>query len=126
MIRVLFVILFLMSKQFIFCQIKEAVQQKPLPPNAIESRKPLSTAPTDVAKNNAVKLKQSLKLNEAQYSELYKVLVTYETNIDIVGKSKLPKANQFKKMNEYSKIRQQKMKEILTKEQYNNYIMSFP
>ncbi len=120
-----FVFLLLMSN-FAFGQLKGAVPQQSAPAHINEERKAESSTPASAAKNNADKLRKSLKLNEKQYNELYKALVEYETGVDKTTKSKLPKADQFKKMNQLNLARQNKLKTILTKEQYHAYIMSFP
>lgn len=120
-----FVFLLLMSNIAIG-QLKGAVPQESAPSHINEERKPTSSTPASAAKNNADKLRKSLKLSEKQYNDLHKALVEYETGVDKTTRSKLPKADQFKKMNELNLIRQNKLKTILTKEQYHAYIMSFP
>ncbi|MFZ1561566.1 MAG: hypothetical protein WAT37_16650 [Saprospiraceae bacterium] len=120
-----FVFLLLMSN-IAFGQLKGAVPQETAPAHINEERKTTSSTPTSAAKNNADKLRKSLKLSEKQYNDLYKALVEYETGVDKTTRSKLPKADQFKKMNELNLVRQNKLKTILTKEQYHAYIMSFP
>ncbi|MBC7883829.1 MAG: hypothetical protein H7X99_00030 [Saprospiraceae bacterium] len=107
-------------------QLKGAVPQSTAPANVNKERKTTPTAPADAAKTHALKLKQSLKLTDKQHQDIYKAFLEYETNMDKTGKSSIPKADRFKKMNEYNKKRQAKLKAILTKEQYHDYIMSFP
>jgi uncharacterized protein YlxW (UPF0749 family) len=107
-------------------QLKGAVPQESAPSHINEERKTASSTPASAAKNNADKLRKSLKLSEKQYNDLRKALVEYETGVEKTTRSKLSKADQFKKMNELNLIRQNKLKTILTKEQYHAYIMSFP
>ena len=109
-----------------FAQLKGAVPQQSAPAHINEERKTENSTPALAAKNNADKLRKSLKLDEKQYDSLYKALLEYEKGVDQTTKSKLAKADQFKKMNQLNQTRQNKLKAILTKEQYHAYIMSFP
>ncbi len=109
-----------------FCQLKGAVPQPEVPAHIKEERKPENISSVSLAKNNAAKMKKSLKLTEKQYNDLYKVLLEYETNVEKTTKSKLSKKDQFSKMNQLNINKQDKMKLILSKEQYHAYIMSFP
>ncbi|MCE2788511.1 MAG: hypothetical protein LW630_01225 [Saprospiraceae bacterium] len=109
-----------------FSQLKGAVSQENLPPKAGEKRELSSSAPKEVAKNNADKLKVSLKLSNEQYTALLKAFVEYETELAKVQKSKLSKQVKFDQSNSLSLLRRKKMKQILTTEQYQAYIMSFP
>ena len=107
-------------------QLKGAVPQANAPEHIHKERKVVSATPASAAKNNADKLKSSLKLTEKQYNDLYQALLVYETNVDKTTKSKMSKSNQFKKLNTLNVERQNKLKSIFTKEQYHAYIMSFP
>ncbi len=107
-------------------QLKGAVNQQNLPPKADEKREISSSTPKEVAKNNADKLKASLKLSDEQYSALLKAFVEYETALAKVQKSNLSKQAKFEQSNSLSLVRRKKMKQILTADQYQAYIMSFP
>ena len=109
-----------------FGQLKGAVPQSEVPEHLKAERKPEDKSAASLAKNNAAKMKNSLKLSEKQHNDLYKVLLEYETGVDKTNKSKLSKKDQFGKMNQLNLVKQDKMKLILTKEQYHAYIMSFP
>ena len=109
-----------------FGQLKGAVQQNNLPAHINEERKPENSTPASLAKNNSDKLTKSLKLTEVQRKDLYAAFLDYETNILSTNKSKLSNQQKFKKTNELNKVRQGKLKSILTKEQYSAYILSFP
>ncbi len=123
-------IYFLMGMMFLsfhtFGQLKGAVQQTNLPAHINEERKPENSTPASLAKNNSDKLTKSLKLTEVQRKALYTAFLDYETNILSTNKSKLSNQQKFKKTNELNKVRQGKLKSILTKEQYSAYILSFP
>jgi len=71
-------------------------------------------------------MKKTLKLSEKQYGDLYKALLTYETDVEKTSQSNLSKKDQFDKMNKLNISKQEKLKAILSKEQYHAYIMSFP
>jgi hypothetical protein len=103
-----------------------AVPQKSTPEHIKKERKVEVTTPSSIAKNNADKLKKSLKLNDSQYNDLHAALIDYEVAVDKTTKSKMSKQDQFKKLNELNLKRQNKLKTILTEEQFHSYIMSFP
>lgn len=110
----------------LFGQLKGAVPQSNAPEHINKERKVEDQSATSLAKNNAAKLKKSLKLTDKQHTDLYKVLLEYETNVEKTTNSKLAKKDQFNKLNQLNMAKQDKMKAILTKEQYHAYIMSFP
>ena len=85
-------------------QLKGAVPQKDQPNHMGEERKVARTTPESLAKNNADKLKKSLKLDEKQYKELYAALLEYEKGVAANAKSKLSKKEQFNKLNQLNAI----------------------
>lgn len=126
MMRVLLMFFSLMLAFNSYGQLKGAVPQKDQPNHMGEERKVARTTPESLAKNNADKLKKSLKLDEKQYKELYAALLEYEKGVAANAKSKLSKKEQFNKLNQLNARRQEQLKKILSKEQYHAYIMSFP
>lgn len=124
--RILFFLLFVIHSTQIFGQLKGAVPQSSAPSHINEERKEENKSAVSLAKSNAAKLKKSLKLTDKQHDDLYKALLDYETNVEKTTKSKLSKKDQFNKLNQLNMTKQDKMKTILTKEQYHAYIMSFP
>ncbi|MBK8518726.1 MAG: hypothetical protein IPL55_21305 [Saprospiraceae bacterium] len=110
----------------IFGQLKGAVPQSTVPEHINDDRKVENNSAKSAAKNNADKMKKTLKLSEKQYGDLYKALLTYETDVEKTSQSNLSKKDQFDKMNKLNISKQEKLKAILSKEQYHAYIMSFP
>jgi Spy/CpxP family protein refolding chaperone len=107
-------------------QLKGAVSQEKLPKKAEEKREVVVQSPTEIAKENAEKLRKSLRLTEDQYQSLLKAFTEYEVAVHKVTKSALSKQEKFDKTNLLSAARRKKMKAILTPEQYKAYLMSFP
>lgn len=124
--KVLFLIFGLFLSLHSYGQLKGAVPQKDQPKHISEERKVTKTTPESQAKNNADKLKKSLKLDDKQYKDLYAALLDYEKGVYANSRSKLSKKDQFNKHNELNAKRQAQLKKILTQEQYHAYIMSFP
>ena len=124
--KYLFFIIGILFAQSSFGQLKGAVPQSEVPEHMKKEKKVVSNTPATVAKNNADKLTKSLKLNEKQSKELHAALLEYETNVSKTNKSKLANKEKYLKINELNRVRQNKLKTILTKEQYNTYILSFP
>mgnify|MGYP007117551728 FL=1 len=122
---IFFIFLSILTNQM-FGQLKGAVPQADAPSHINEQRKEENKGAASLAKNNAAKLKKSLKLTDKQHEDLFKALLDYETNVEKTTKSKLSKKDQFNKLNQLNMAKQDKMKAILTKEQYHAYIMSFP
>lgn len=122
-----YILFFLLAGHFSgTAQLKGAVQQQNQPPKGNEKREVVTSTPKDVARSNAEKLRTSLKLTQAQYEGLLKVFTDYEVGVDKVQKSNQSRQEKFDKTNALSITRRKKMKQILTPDQYNAYIMSFP
>jgi len=122
---ILFTFLLLFSSQS-YCQLKGAIKQENVPDHFNEERKTENSSITSIAKNNALKMKKSLKLNDKQHSELYKILLEYETQVEKTTSSNLSKKDQYTKLNKLNMAKQDKLKAILTPEQYKAYMLSFP
>jgi len=127
MIKYLFLFLFIcINSSVAYGQLKEATQN-PIPQDATTKEKKVAfNTPAAAAKAKAKKMKTSLKLNDIQETSIYDIFLKYENDTDKVQKSKLTKKEKFTKMNKLSRDRQKQMEKILTKDQYHNYIMSFP
>jgi hypothetical protein len=124
--RIFLLLALLIIAQQGFTQLKGAVPQSSAPAHIKGERKPDDNSAVSLAKNNAAKMKKSLRLTDKQHADLYAVFLEYETGVEKTAKSKLSKKEQFDKMNLLNSKKQEKMKAILTKEQYHAYIMSFP
>lgn len=107
-------------------QLKGAIPQTDVPENIKKEKKAVPTTPAGIAKINAEKLSKSLKLNQKQSEEIYQAFLDYEMNVDKTNKSNLTNKEKYVKINKLNSTRQNNLKKILTKEQYNTYIMSFP
>lgn len=124
--KYIFIILGLFFAQLSFGQLKGAIPQSEVPEDLKKEKMVAPSTPEGVAKENAEKLTKSLKLNQKQSADLQVALLDYETNVNKINKSKLTNKEKYLKINEQNRTRQSKLKAILTKEQYNTYIMSFP
>ena len=125
-VKYVFIFVCLLFAELSIGQLKGAIPQTDVPENLKIEKKATPTTPTAIAKNNAEKLSQSLKLNQKQSEEIYQAFLNYETNVDKTNKSKLTNKEKYVKINKLNSMRQTNLKKILTKEQYNTYIMSFP
>ncbi|MGB4960089.1 MAG: hypothetical protein WBO36_11485 [Saprospiraceae bacterium] len=110
----------------IFSQLKGAIPQSNVPSHINDERTVENSTPALEARNSADKLTKVLQLNEEQNKNLYSALLDYETNVAKTNKSKLSKKEKYQKIGELNRSKQQKLKQILTKQQYNAYLLSFP
>jgi len=110
----------------VFGQLKEATQNAVPTDLKSKEKKEVFNSPAALAKSKAKKMKTSLNLTDKQEASIYNVFFKYETDTEKVQKSKLSKKEKFTKLNALSRDRQKQMQQILTKEQYHDYIMSFP
>lgn len=124
--KYVFVIFCLFFAEIAKGQLKGAIPQTDVPENIKKEKKAVPTTPAGIAKINAEKLSKSLKLNQKQSEEIYQAFLDYEMNVDKTNKSKLTNKEKYVKINKLNSTRQNNLKKILTKEQYNTYIMSFP
>ena len=126
MMKFLFLFTFSIVSTFAFGQLKEATQNTVPADVKPKEKKEVFNSPAALAKSKAKKMKASLNLTDKQETSIYNVFFKYETETEKVQKSKMTKKEKFTKMNALSRDRQKQMELILTKEQYHNYIMSFP
>lgn len=124
--KYIFFVYCLIFTQLSYGQLKGAVTQTNVPDHVVKEKKAEAHTPAAIAKNNAEKLTKSLNLTSKQSKDLHQALLEYETNIDKTNKSKLSNKEKYVQINKLNRARQTKLKTILTKEQYNSYIMSFP
>jgi len=109
-----------------FGQIKSTPQKSSPNDSISKERKVASKTPVATAKEKSKKMKLSLNLNDKQEAGIYNVFLKYETGMEKVKKSKLPIKEKSLKVKALSSDKQKQLEQILTKEQYKAYIMSFP
>jgi hypothetical protein len=107
-------------------QLKGAVPQEKAPEYIKEERKPTTSDPESIAKNNAEKLTRALKLNAQQSAAIQKAFTEYEKKVFQTNNSKLSTKEKYKKLTVLNAERQKALKTILTEAQYKAYILSFP
>jgi hypothetical protein len=110
----------------VHAQLKGAVPQEKVPEHVHEERKPVTSDPESVAKNNAEKLTRALKLNAQQSAAIQKAFTDYEKKVFQTNNSKLSTKEKYKKLTVLNGERQKALKTILTEAQYKAYILSFP
>lgn len=123
-----FLLLFVLSilSNGVIAQLKESPQSSQTPDRKAKERKEIRSTPTEASKLKAKKLKSSLQLTDQQETSIYNVYLKYDKDVSKVRKSKLSNKDKFAKMNSLNQEKQKQMERILTKEQYNDYILSFP
>ena len=110
----------------VHAQLKGAVPQEKAPEHIHEERKPSTSDPESIAKNNAEKLTKALKLNARQAAAIQKAFTDYEKKVFQTNNSKLSTKEKYKKLTVLNGERQKTLKTILTEAQYKAYILSFP
>ena len=126
MTKFIFLFAFSILSTAAFSQLKEATQNAVPTDVKAKEKKEVFNSPAALAKSKAKKMKTSLNLTDKQEASIYNVFFKYEADTEKVQKSKLSKKEKFTKLNALSRDRQKQMQQILTKEQYHDYIMSFP
>jgi hypothetical protein len=101
---------------------KQSVQ----PPRKNNSTPTEKNNPAIVAKNTSAQLKKLLGLSEKQKGEIYKVVYNHAAQTSEIQKSRLSTKEKYKKIQNLDIIKAKKFESILTKEQYNLYIKTFP
>lgn len=119
------IIFVMMYSHFSFGQISTSQNELPA---GVQKNRPVEVkaTPEISAKNSTEKLTTSLKLNAKQKNDLHVALLDYETNLMKIDKSKATKKEKFTKKKVLYKERQTRLKSIFTKQQFNDYLLSFP
>jgi hypothetical protein len=124
--RVVFVLFLGMMSWGLSAQI--GVKSTSKAPETTTSAKSKDTkiSPTSLAKSTSEKLTKALGLSKTQKDQIYKAVLDHATEVDKIKKSKLSNKDKFNKTTALDNQRSKQFAKIMTKEQYNKYLLSFP
>jgi hypothetical protein len=84
------------------------------------------TTPEGIAKATSESLTKTLGLTATQKAAIYKAVFAYERDLVQLKSSKISSKAQYTKTQELDRVKTKKFQTIMSKAQYNDYLMSFP